>query len=387
MRTPSISDSTSWYWNRVSATVAVPDSSLGVLRWVIGIYLLVFSAPHFAWIHDVPRGMFNPPILSLSYLIGGFPPAPTLLLLDLVALLALVAMTIGWKTRAATLTLATSRLIGGSFAYSFGKIDHDILLTALLFCMVIANWGRFHSYDARNRPSGEGAETSRRTRQGLALFATAVAFGFLTAGLPKLIGWVDGDLSTSGVLRWFYGGRGSLGRDQFLGGYLPGTPAIMLELGDYAAVALEVVAFGALLWCRRSWRLYLAIVALFHLSTILILNISFGVQVLTYLAFVNLRIFEPLMGRAWLKVVALALVLVAATWHVVARLGGFDSQSVLTTSFEQHSKVSLYAGLVACVLVAALLVRDAFGARTASGEIGERPASKMNAPVTDRIGS
>lgn len=369
-----MSDLTTWYWGRVAGAVRVPDASLGVFRWIVGLYLLLFSAPHSAWVDDMPRGLFDPPIISLSYVAGRFPPAPALLLLDLVAILALLAMTVGWKTRASTITLVACRLIGGSFIYSFGKIDHDILLTALLLCMALADWGRFYSLDARHRPTERSGESSRRTQQGLALFATAAAFGFLTAGLPKLFGWVDGNLETSGVLRWLYNGRGSLGRDQFFGGAMSGAPTVLLELADYVTVLLEIVGFAALLWGHRSWRVFLAIVTLFHLANILILNISFGTQVVTYLAFVNLCFLRPAMRWTWLKISAVTLAVLAAAWHIVARIGNFESQTVLVSTFERHREITLYLGIGVCTVVAALLFWDAWSRSGGAEKAATEPA-------------
>jgi hypothetical protein len=369
-----MSDFTAWYWGRVASAVRVPDASLGVFRWIVGLYLLLFSAPHFAWVDDMPRGLFDPPIISLGYVVGRFPPAPALLLLDVVAICALLAMTVGWKTRASTIMLVACRLIGGSFIYSFGKIDHDILLTALLLCMALADWGRFYSLDAQHRPTERGEESSRRTQQGLALFATAVAFGFLTAGLPKLFGWVDGNLETSGVLRWLYNGRESLGRDQFFGGAVSGAPALLLESADYTTALLEIAGFAALLWSYRSWRVFLAIVTLFHLANILILNISFGAQVVTYLAFVNLCFLRPAMQRTWLKISAVTLAVLAAAWHIVARIGNFESQTVLVSTFERHREITLYVGIGVCAVVAALLFRDAWSRSGSAQTADTEPA-------------
>lgn len=367
-----MSDLTAWYWSRVANAVRIPDASLGVFRWIVGLSLLLFSAPHVAWVDDMPRGLFDPPIISLAYVAGRFPPAPALLLLDVVAILALVAMTIGWKTRASTITLAVCRVLGGSFDYSFGKIDADIVLTLLLLCMAFADWGRFYSLDARHRPAERGEECSRRTQQALAVFATALAFGFFTAGVPKLLGWVDGNLETSGVLLWLYGGR-SLGRDQFFDEALLGVPAVLLELADYATVLLEVIGFAALLLGRRWWRIFLALITLFHLANVLVLNISFAEQAVTYLVFVNLCFMRPAMRWTWLKISAVTLAVLAAGWHIVARIGDFESPTVLISTIERHYEIALYIGMGVCPVVAALLFWDAVSGSGRGEQAGSEP--------------
>ena len=353
-----ISEANDWYWRRVARAASVPDASLGVFRWIFGLFFLLVSAPHFAWIDDVPRALFTPPVFSLTMLIGSFPPAPALMVLDIVSLTALLAVTIGWKTRLTTPFLAVCLFIGTSFGSSFGKTDGTLII-ALLLCMTMADWGRHHSWDARNTPpADDGSESSRSTQRGLALFATLLAFGFLTAGIPKFINWADGDLATSGVLDWYYGNRLSLGRAFLLSDYVPGTPALVLELADYAAIAMELVGFIALLAGRRTWMGYLLVLTLFHLANALILNIAFNGQVVTYVVFANLCFLAPLLDRRAVRVGATTVAVAATGWHVVARLGDFESQTVLVSTFTSHLEIGLYLSVPLCIAVAFLFALE-----------------------------
>jgi hypothetical protein len=330
-----------WFWVRVGTSAAVPDGSLRTFRRAIGVYLLVLEAPHYAWIDRAPRAFFDPPTFSLSYVVGGFPSAPFFVVLDLVAIAAIVLMTIGVRTRAATIVVVVCRLIGSSFLYSFGKIDHTIILTALLALMAYCNWGEGSNELARDSAAVPSIE--RRSLRALGLMAVVVSFGFVTAALPKLVHWVDGDTTTSGVLSWYYEGLFNYRRDKMLAGWFPGLPTVLLEVADVSAVALELIAFLALVSGRISWRLFLLFMSLLHLTNVLVLNIEFTAQAITYLAFVDLsfrRRPTPPWAR-WVGGVALAAVV---AWHVQARLRERGSPIVLVPAYEDQITAGLYIG-------------------------------------------
>lgn len=355
--------------------MSVPDLSLGVLRWIVGLYLLLASAPRYTWIADVPAGLFNPPPLSPAYLFGGFPSGPMFGLLEALMLVALTTMTIGWLTRTSTFALALCMMLGNSFTYSFGKIDHGFLVTALLVCMGIAGWGRHLSVDsARTGGSGDGMSTSLQTQRGLSLYGTLLAFGFLTAGVPKALKWIDGDASTSGILSWYYPKRLSLGHDQLLSGHLPGIPLILLELADYGAVLFELVGFLALLAGRRWWLTFLLTASAFHLANTLVLNISFAAQALTYLTFVNLAIFATKLRSRHVRAGAVTVVVVAFGWHVVERITGGQSGSPvasLLSGLSGAQRPTLYISIVVCIVVASLITLEFVGRRNRSSSTTE----------------
>lgn len=344
-----------WFWQRVSWAVAGEDGSLWTLRWVIGLYLLLIEAPHYAWLGDAPQAFFDPPVFSLGFLAGGFPPRPFFLALDLIAITAIVAMVVGVRTRLATAVVALCRLIGTSFLFAFGKIDHTIMLTLFLALMAYCDWGR--------APLGPDAlepgplVMSRRAERARSLFAVALAFGFLTAGLPKLLRWVDFDASTSGMLSWYYEGVFDLRRDRLLAGWVPGLPAWLLEIIDVAAVLVEVIGFLALLLGRLPWRQFLLLVSALHLANALVLNIEFNAQALTYLAFVGLTVGarDP---RSWGRPALWAVAATAAAWHVQARLRGGGSAVAGITDYRAQLDIGLVAAMVVGAVTITLFARE-----------------------------
>lgn len=354
-----------WFWGRVGRAVAVPDSSLPRFRWIFGVYLLLFDAPNFAWLDRTPDAFFEPPLISLPYLVGGFPPAPVFLLLDVVAIVAVCTMTIGYRTRASTIVVLVTRLLSTSFAYSLGKISHQIALTALLACMAVANWGErtadaptddSPASDGRDTPAS-GGTTSHRVMQAMALLGIVIAFGFVTAGFDKLRRWTDLDPSTSGILSWYYPNVFTRGLGtELLGGIVPGLPVAVLELADVAAGVLEMVGFVALLSGRIPWRLWLTALTLLHLSNALFLNITFTTQVMVYLAFADLSAI-PAPSRG-VRRAAVAGVGVLGIWHVVMRFAERGSSFFVVDGVRTTFVVDLYVCLLVCVAVAAVFARQ-----------------------------
>jgi hypothetical protein len=364
----------------VFAATAVPAASLGVFRWIVGLFQLLIFTPHYRWIDDVPHGLFDPPEFSFAYLVGGFPPSPFFTVLDVVGVLALVAMTIGWNTRVATLAVVVVRLIGTTFTYSFGKIDHtDTMLMFLLTALAFSSWGEYYTLSGILRGTDPVLRMEEEREhafapgisKALAVFATVLAFGMFTAGIVKLRGWVDFDQSTSGVLRWFYPNRDMLGRDRLLARFVPGAPQILLELGDYLAVLMELSSVAFLLAGRRAWLAYLAVLTTFHLANVLVLNIAFSGQVMTYLAFAGLVLPKRVNVRT-AAVAAGAVAVVAGVWAIGRRLAGGGGVTALVGGQPDQAVYLLYLAMFVsfAVLVALLAaLRREWANRAAPAEL------------------
>jgi len=363
------------FWQRVGRATEADAESLACFRVFYCTMLLYFWAPFFGWINRVPRGFFDPPLLSVANLFATFPRAPFFSVLDVVLLLSLVFMTIGFVTRWATAVYLVGMIVGQSFEYSFGKIDHSMIGIAILIAMLIADWGRAGSVDAMLGRVRLSANAARRRQQGLALFGVVLAFGMLTAGIPKVIDWLDFDVTTSGPLRWYYPNRDTIGRTYLLAGFVHRIPLFALELGDYSAIALELVGFVALLGSARWFRVWLATLTLFHVLNDLTLNITFLGQMLTYTVFLDWRRSVPLadsfvraLTRARALVVVGSVVCFAALYHLVTRFRGGGSGIVFAPGGKAGDVVALYVALPIGLAVLAALVRDALNQGSSSGE-------------------
>lgn len=91
------------FWGRVARATGAQARSVGIFRWIYGLYFLALEAPSFTFIDEAPRAFFDPPVLSLAFLLDGFPPPPFFRILDLFSVLALALVTIGYRTRTAIL--------------------------------------------------------------------------------------------------------------------------------------------------------------------------------------------------------------------------------------------------------------------------------------------
>ena len=347
-------------WGRIGHTVGVPAASLVMFRWLFGAYLLLFDARHHAWIDRAPEAFFNPPVFSLPYLVGGFPPAPTFLLLDIVGIVAIWLMMVGWRPRLSTTVVLVTLVLANSFGYSFGKISHQIAAVVVLVCMIIANWGQ--GIPAKDGPEGSPeyeAARRRKVERGLALLAVALAFGFLTAGIDKARHWASMDVSESGILSWYYPRMFEYeGYTGVLTGAVPGIPPALLKVGDWAAVLMEMSGVVALFAGRVPWRLWLLAATFLHLANALLLNITFATQALIYLAFVSLVGLARL--RPWLsrlRVPAAIALAGVALWHIWVRVGEGSSGFFLWDGRSTFA-YDLYVCVTICLVVAALIAND-----------------------------
>jgi hypothetical protein len=346
-------------WQRLEDTCSNDARSLGLFRIFWGIFVLLFVAPYSAWVGQVPQSFYNPPVLSVAFLFAGFPPYWLLLAGDLVRIWLVVLITIGVKTRVCTIVLCLLTFISTNFAYSFGKIGHDILLWAVALCLAFTDWGVTYALvpDRRINP--------KVAARALATAGVLIAFAMFTAGFDKALHWINFDLSTSGFLCWFYSGYYTLDRKLLLAPFVLKVPPQSIKILDFAAVAFELSPFFFLLAGRAGWRAWILIATCFHLANALLLNIPFHIHVLVYLPFVALARF---FGRAsaggsvttavlsWrVPVIIFAIILGLA--HTAQRLKGGGS-SFLFVEGDSVVRLAVYVSLVLLALCALLIALD-----------------------------
>ena len=299
---------------------------LPAFRIFIGLFLLLFLAPYSAWLTDAPQGLFDPPFLSLARLFDGFPPGAVFQILDVLALAALAAITVGIRPRAATLVLLGVTIATQSFEYAFGKIDHLFILSFTLLCLAFTNWGTRGAL-IPDKPVSRAVQST-----ALGLAGMGVAFGMFSAGHEKLYRWIDFDLSTGGFVAWFYKGYLTLGRDELAASLIPHIRPQLFEAADYLAVLFELSAFVALFLSRRAWLGWLGGACLFHFANGLILNIPFLPHLPVYLTFLaaTLNSSAPLQGaRPPTWVIASTLLLLGT--HLAQRTGGVGASFLFVT--------------------------------------------------------
>ena len=269
------------FWARIVRATSVDIKSLCVFRMIIGVGLLLFQFSTFSWIGKVPRALFKPHILGLPNLVGTFPPSSFFITIDLLLLLTIVCIIVGIKARLATIIYVALSIIGLSFKYSFGKIDHGILEDALLACLSFSGWG------SRLAVLPDKPTSVANTEKSLSLAALLICFAFFTAGFQKALNWLDFNPNTSGFAYWYYNGAYNLDRKFLLAPLFHYIPFRFLEVFDYSAILFELSPLLFLLHSRKAWRIWLLIASIFHLINALVLNISFIAHSIIYLAFID----------------------------------------------------------------------------------------------------
>lgn len=355
--------------------IVVDLPSLCIWRILYGLYALLFG-PSYGWLGEVPNSFFAPSILSVASLFSHLPSAWFFQTLDVVILVLIIMVTLGFYTRASTLLLFFALVTGNHFYYALGKIDHSILFVIVLLIMAFADWGRYFSVDSlMTRPAKP--ESSTAGMQDLSIFALLIAFGFFTAGFGKAVAWLDFDPNQSGFLAWLFPGYFNTGHHYLLAPLaIQLRPTWLWEFADIVAVVFELGFLVALLR-RRWWMFWLIAAAFFHLLNCLLLNIPFLAHAILYLCFVPwLEIFPRLRGiskqpRKFLTITAVCCLLLASVR--LQNLDNYRSVYQLLTGFDPQSLGFLITacaiwGMTALILLTATI-------RTAQSGSDHRNAS------------
>lgn len=245
----------SWWFPPIArARVAWLRTLVGVFVW-LDVFVL---RPWVATRGDVPGLLYQELTIGRLFSL----PTPTPLVVDvvLVALLASAALVaVGRLPRLAGTVLALAYLEWMVFAFSYGKVDHDrfAFLVALAVLPTLGRSGH------RDQTPDERAGWAIRCVQ-----VAVVATYFLSVVAKARFGggifnWMDSVTFLRAVVR-----RGTFLSDPLI------EHSWVLHLGQYALVAMET-ASPLLLVRGRVGRVYLAIVAGFHLVTYASLTIGF----------------------------------------------------------------------------------------------------------------
>ena len=257
----------------------VSPLSLGVYRVVFCLAFLLLCYRPYSWLGEIPDAFFSPPQISFAALFVEFPPAKFFHGLDVLLLASLFLTMAGLFTRASTASLALCLLIGNSFQYSLGKIDHDIFVLCVLIVMIKNNWGQTLSIDRMLGIAREGSSN-------IATLAFLLGFGFFTAGFGKAINWIDFDPCTGGFLNWLHRGILFQERTDLLApAAMNLRPLWIWEFADIMAVVFELGCIATIAY-RRWLHRWLLVACAFHLMNCLLLNIPFVIHAVCYLVFV-----------------------------------------------------------------------------------------------------
>jgi hypothetical protein len=257
-----------WWHQFAFEEFTTSRESLSLFRLLFAT-LLLSQGPRYRWISQFPDSFFNPPPGLTYFFFTGFPSRWFFTTLDVTIIVATVFLVAGRHVTVASMLVTGALLVGNSWAYSFGKIDHDILLVLTPAFLAMANW------DGRSpvRP------------WALALFAVVIALAMLTAAVPKIMtGWLD--TSTHAVFgHAVYNAIFNARHTPAWEFAMRTLPPFAWELMDYSTVLLEL-SFIVAVARRRTFLAICAVACLFHFGVAMIMRIVFLTNVVAYAAFV-----------------------------------------------------------------------------------------------------
>lgn len=254
---------------------------LALYRILVSLMIIFFLLPdpaYYSYLAEFPDDFYSP-LPGPMMLFNEFPPALFLQGVHGMLVLSWISVLVGYKTKYSSLISAGLTLILLGFIFSIGKANHQLVIVLTPAIMAFSNWGGAYSIDAVYRQKKQKAEG-----WPLVLLALIIGFMFFTAGFPKILGgWLDPDsLATRGhLLNQFF----VRGRTELLSGWAVDVQSPLLwGILDWATVIFEVGFLAAVY--RAGWtRLFVCLAVLFHLSTMLTLNIAFLINFPAYAAF------------------------------------------------------------------------------------------------------
>lgn len=260
------------------------NEALGFYRICFCVFLILVGVPVFTWIKKFPDIFFNPPPISIGALFTTFPSYFFLFFLSICVCILTVLLLFGVKPKLVSLLLGFFILIGKSFSYSLGKIDHDFLVWLTPMVMAFSNWGKAFTIHTVKVKSENDANSDRSWP--VTLMALFLCLAMFSAAVPKIMGgWLN--FSTQAVRAHLLSSYFQEGRQDFLAPYfLKLKSRAFWEMFDYAAIIFESTFLFALMK-PNIFRGYVYMAILFHVMNLLMLNISFTGNCIFYLLFID----------------------------------------------------------------------------------------------------
>ena len=294
----------------LNSPVSGRDLSLFRIVYALLVLLTIYRSDYAA---SVPQVAFDPPTGPFMLLASA--PSPSVIwALQAVLCLSLAALAIGWRTKLAGVVAGVLQIVIYGIGYSYGKIDHTILLPLVPLLLSFSAWGSRFSVDAhRKGPDLVGHSWAPRS------LAVALGVAMLTSGLAKVLGgWLSWDsqatygyaILRSDILNAPLSGNATL---------VPTDHPVVWEFMDYTTVALECsIVLAALSW--RTFYVAIAGLGVFHLLTLAVLGIVFPYNLLVYAAFIPWSKLDSLISMNGLDRLSSALAASNALRTVICAL-------------------------------------------------------------------
>lgn len=254
--------------------------SLSIFRIFFCLFsLFIIGIHNFTWLGPA-SDLFFDPVLGLSSLFSGFPSNYFFTILSLILILLFCLLLFGIYTTVSSYLITITLIVGNSFKYSLGKIDHDILFVLCPALLAISGWGNHYTLFKRR----DALVTINFP--AVQIIAILLAFGMSTSALIKLwTGWLDFDVwAVKGMLvsRYYTTDHPPL----LIETLLHIDSVVLWKAMDYAIVLIEG-AMMITLFIPRLFRLNITFLIVFHLVNSLVIHIPFISLLPCYLLFLD----------------------------------------------------------------------------------------------------
>ncbi|WP_128546314.1 hypothetical protein [Larkinella soli] len=262
---------------------------LSAYRLLYGLIVVTFiGLPAFTWLGQGLTYFFAPPPYSLARLFSGFPGTGFFQVLTVLNLVFFFLMILGVWCRWTSVLFSVTSMLGHTFWYSFGKIDHLLLWIIAPIFLSVAGWGDYFTLpELFRKRRNEPVETAPgRASLAVCLFALTIAFSMATAGIQKVQGgWLN--WQSEAARFWLVRNYFSHDRTEFFAGYfLSLDQHLFWKIMDFSTVIMEV-GFLISTVHRRYFNYFVSAAVLFHFFVLLLFNIPFYSNLIVYALFID----------------------------------------------------------------------------------------------------
>lgn len=277
---------------RLSDLVSATPRALGMVRtFVFGFLAIQALITDFSPLAYLPTTLMHPPgimeFLSWKFY-DRFMTPKSILLFKVVLVVSLAVAAAGYKTSTSTKFAAIAYVFYQGLLRSFGHVNHDEMV-AIWSTIVLAmtSCGDGFSIDARLNPAGGDKKPPSAYGYPIFLMRCILAWSYFSAALLKLrIAGLEYFTADSLLTLMVHNSLGNMHDSQFQYALLMPQFRSIMGAAALSAVVWELL-FPLALISRTAGRVLLWIGVVFHVSTLLLMNITFPVQIVMYGLFVD----------------------------------------------------------------------------------------------------
>ncbi|RZA00023.1 MAG: hypothetical protein EOP47_15210 [Sphingobacteriaceae bacterium] len=256
--------------------------------WFVGL-------PTYTWLGSVSEYLYRPPEVSLALLYNGFPSTVFLGVLTVVNIVLFVMMFFGIWCKWSSVLFSFTTILGHTYWYSLGHIDHFVLWMITPALLGLAGWGDYFSIQKQPDPGFDTKSRDENTSIYIQLLALFIGFSMFTSGLQKIGGewwhWSYEGARYNFVSKAFeFDTRGPLVDE-----VLHIKSSLIWKAMDYGTLIMEI-GFLFAVWKRKVFNYFVVVGLIFHIMVLLLFNIRFFANVIVYLVFIDWKAVDKSLG-------------------------------------------------------------------------------------------